>query len=218
MTRTIAFDLDGTLVDTLPDLAASLDRLAAAHGLAAGFSRAEVVAMVGDGTAALVRRAMAARGQAADDAAIAAFVADYTDHVADSSTPFPGAAETLAALHGGGWRIAVCTNKPEAPAKKLLRAVGLDRWIAAIGGGDSFPVRKPDPAHLIATVREAGGEPARAVMVGDHQNDVLAASGAGLACIFAAWGYGLPSMAAGAAAVAERLAQVPGLAERLLPA
>jgi phosphoglycolate phosphatase len=87
---------------------------------------------------------------------------------------------------------------------------------AAVGGGDSFPVRKPDPGHVLATLAAAGGAPGRAVMVGDHRNDVVAASGAGLPCIFAGWGYGPPAMAEGAVAVAASPADLPALLADLL--
>jgi phosphoglycolate phosphatase len=110
----------------------------------------------------------------------------------------------------------VCTNKPERAARVLLEAVGLTRYFAAVGAGDSFPVRKPDPAHLLLTLKAAGGEPGRAVMAGDHANDVAAARGASLPCIFAAWGYGPASMAAGAVAVAHDFAELAALARRVL--
>ncbi len=91
------------------------------------------------------------------------------------------------------------------------------RFFAAIGGGDSFPVRKPDPAHLLATLAAAGADAGHAVMAGDHRNDIIAATGAGMPCIFAAWGYGPPAMAEGATAVAHSFSDLAVLAERLLP-
>ena len=129
---------------------------------------------------------------------------------------YPGVADVLRSLADEGWRLAVCTNKPEAAARGVLGALNLARYFAAVGGGDSFPVRKPDPAHLLATLRAAGGEAAHAVMAGDHANDVAAARGAGLACIFVAWGYGPPAMAAGAAAIAGDFAELAVIARRLL--
>jgi phosphoglycolate phosphatase len=191
------FDLDGTLVDSAPDLHAALDRLMAARGLR-GFTHAEVVGMVGDGARRLVEWALAARGRPFDEAALDAFLADYTANAAVATRPFPGIPEALDALAAAGWRLAVCTNKPEAPARRLLDALGLLGRFAALGGGDSFPVRKPDPGHLLATIRAAGGDPARAVLIGDHRNDVAAAAGAGVPCVFALWGYGPPEMADGA--------------------
>jgi phosphoglycolate phosphatase len=215
--RTALFDLDGTLLDSAPDLHAALDRLMARLGLP-GFARAEVVAMVGDGARALVERALAARGRSFDPAALEAFLADYTAHAAVATRPFPGILDTLDALGAEGWSLAICTNKPEAATRALLGALGLLGRFAAIGAGDSFAVRKPDPAHLLATLRLAGGDPAAAVMVGDHRNDVAAALGAGLPCVFAAWGYGPAGMAEGAAALARTPGELPALLPRVLAA
>lgn len=215
MTRCLALDLDGTLVDSVPDLTAALNRLMTPRGIA-GFSRAEVVPMVGDGVAVLVERAFAARDRVPDAGAIAELTADYTAHAADESRLFDGVADTLHALVEDGWRLAVCTNKPEIPARALLDALGVADLFAAIGGGDSFLVRKPNPAHLLATLDAAGADRARCVMVGDHRNDVAVALGAGVPAIFAAWGYGPPAMGEGAAAVAAQFAEVPKLAARLV--
>ena len=122
----------------------------------------------------------------------------------------------MRSLADEGWRLAVCTNKLEVAARSLLGALGLAEYFAAIGGGDSFPVRKPDPAHLLATLQAAGGDAAHAVMAGDHANDVAAARGAGVPCVFAAWGYGLPAMAEGATAVARDFDELAAIARRLL--
>lgn len=213
--RTLVLDLDGTLVDSVPDLAAALNRTMARRGLAA-FTLPETARMVGDGVEPLIERAFAARGRTPDGEAVAEYVADYGRSYACETRLFPGVAETLAAMRGAGWRFAVCTNKLEQPARDLLAALGIGGLFDAVGGGDSFPVRKPDPAHLLATLRAAGGTPERAVMAGDHRNDVAAARGAGLPCIFAAWGYGTPEMAEGAAAVARSFPEVAGIAEGLV--
>jgi len=217
MTPTILFDLDGTLVDTAPDLAAALARLMAARGLA-GFDIATTRAMLGDGVAVLVERAFAARGRQPDAAAVHHFIADYTRNVAVESVPFPGVAPALSDALQRGWRLAVCTNKPEAAARRLLDALGLAEAFAAIGGGDSFPVRKPDPGHIRATLALAGGTPEAALMVGDHANDIAAATGAAIPCIFAAWGYGGPAMATGATATAAAPGEAIAIAARLLDA
>ncbi|MGI4792607.1 MAG: HAD-IA family hydrolase [Janthinobacterium lividum] len=213
--RTLVLDLDGTLVDTLPDLRASLNRLMAAHRLQ-DFPAAEVASFIGDGAGVLVRRAMAARQRDPEQADFDAFLADYAAHAADESVLFPGVAEGLERARSEGWRLAVCTNKPEAPARSLLGALGIAQFFAAIGGGDSFPSRKPDPAHLLATIAAAAGEPGASVMVGDHRNDILAATGAAIPAIFAKWGYGSPDMAAGAAAQAANFSEVLALADELL--
>ncbi|HEY7578949.1 MAG TPA: HAD-IA family hydrolase [Acetobacteraceae bacterium] len=215
MTRTLLLDLDGTLVHTVPDLTAALNRLARTRGLA-GFAEPETANMVGDGVARLVERAFAARCRAPDQDAVADFAADYGRHAAVESRPYPGVAAGLRELAREGWRLGVCTNKPEAAARSLLAALGLAGWFAAIGGGDSYPVRKPDPRHLLATLAAAGGSPGRAIMAGDHANDIAAASGAGIPCIFAAWGYGTPAMAEGATAVARDFADMVRIARRLV--
>ncbi|NKE46732.1 HAD-IA family hydrolase [Roseomonas frigidaquae] len=203
------FDLDGTLVDSAPDLHAALDRLMATRDLP-GFARAEVVAMIGDGAKVLVERALAARGLPFDQPALDHFLEDYGAHAAVETAPFAGIRDTLEALLQDGWRLAVCTNKPVAPAITLLRELGLADGFAAIGGGDSYPTRKPDPAHLLATLRDAGGKAERAVMIGDHHNDMAAAKGAGVRPIFAGWGYGPVAMAAGAP-IAITPAELPAL-------
>jgi phosphoglycolate phosphatase len=213
MAGTILFDLDGTLVDSAPDLRAALNRLMAARGLPP-FPLPEVVAMVGDGAKVLVERALSARGQPFDPAALDGFLADYTANAAVETRPYDGIPAVLDALAAAGWRLAVCTNKPEAAARELLEALGLMPRFAALGGGDSFPMRKPDPGHLLATLRLAGGGGGRALMIGDHHNDIAAARGAGVPAIFAGWGYGPAAMAAGAP-VAARPADLPALVRDL---
>lgn len=195
--RCAVFDLDVTLVDSAPDIHAALDRLMARRRLP-GFARAEVVGMIGDGVRVLLERAHAARGITLDDASFDHFMADYEANAAVLTQPFAGIPELLSALAVTGWRLAVCTNKPEAAARVLLSGLGLDRHFSALGGGDSFPMRKPDPGHLRATLAAAGVTAEGAVMIGDHANDMLAARGAGVRAIFAGWGYGPQSMAGGA--------------------
>jgi phosphoglycolate phosphatase len=213
--RTLLLDLDGTLVDSVPDIAAALNRLMAARSLPP-FAYPEVAAMVGDGVAVLVARAFAARGLEPDAQALPAFAADYEAHAAVESRLFPGVRQALDVLARQGWQFAVCTNKPERAARTLLQALGVLPLLRAIGGGDSFPARKPDPAHLLATLARACGEVGQAVVVGDHRNDVLAARQAGLPCIFAGWGYGAPAMAEGSTAVARDFAEAAAMADRLV--
>ena len=195
--RCAVFDLDGTLVDSAPDIHAALDRLMARRRLP-GFARAEVVGMIGDGVRVLLERAHAARGITLDEESFDHFMADYEANAAVLTRPFDGISEWLSTLGDAGWRLAVCTNKPEAAARVLLSGLGLDRHFSALGGGDSFPMRKPDPGHLRATLAAAGAAPEEAVMIGDHANDMLAARGAGVRAIFAGWGYGPQHMAGGA--------------------
>jgi len=212
--RCVVFDLDGTLTDSLPDLAAALNRSLGGHGKPP-LPLEQVRPMVGDGIRALYERGYAARGLVLSETDLTAGSADYTAHATVETVLYPGAMDALRALAAEGWRLAVCTNKPEAAARVLLDHVGLLPMLAAVGGGDSFPVRKPDPDHVRLTLAAAGGDAHEAIMVGDHHNDIAAGHGAGLATIFAAWGYGGAEMAAGADAVAEGFADVPDLCRRL---
>lgn len=216
MSRTLLLDLDGTLVDTLPDLTAALNRLMQSRGLA-DFSPAEVAGFVGDGVAKLVERAFRARGRAPDAEAVASYSADYTAHATDASRPFPGVPEAMRQLAGRGWRLAVCTNKPERAAQDLLRVLGLLPLMRAVGGGDSFSTRKPDPRHLLDTLERAGGRIGASVMLGDHRNDVAAAYKAGIPSIFAAWGYGTIEPADGCTHVAQDLTEAALIANQLVP-
>jgi len=214
--RLAVFDLDGTLLDTAPGICAAVNRQLAGHGLAP-LDLAAVTAMIGDGAAALCERAFAARGRPVPPGVVAGFSADPDVAGSPRTRLFPGVDAMLDGLLAGGWRLAVCTNKPAAPARAVLAHVGVAAAFHAIGGGDSFAARKPDPGHLLATLALAGGVPGRAVMIGDHRNDIAAARGAGLRCIFAGWGYGTPIMAVGATAVAATPSALPALLNGLLP-
>lgn len=212
---TLMLDLDGTLVDSVPDLAAAINRMLAARGLAP-YSEPEIKAMVGDGTPKLVERAFAGRPAPEDSSAHADFLADYAAHTTDVTRPFPGVPETLARLSKTGWRLVVCTNKPEAPARTLLANLGLLPFFATIGGGDSYPFRKPDPRFLDATLQAAGADKKRAIMVGDHPNDVNGAAGIGIPSIFAAWGYSPLAAGSHATATATHFTDLPDIAARLI--
>lgn len=197
----LVLDLDGTLVDTLDDLAAALAPSLVARG-AAPLAPADIRPMVGDGLEALVARAFASRGLPLDAAASAEVGTRYEADAAVRSRLFPGARAALDAAAAEGFRLAVCTNKPEAATRRLLASLHLDARFTAVGAGDTFAVRKPDPAHLLGTLAAAGGVPGRAVMLGDHRNDVAAARGAGVASVFALWGYGAAEAGAEADATA----------------
>lgn len=215
--RLVVFDLDGTLVDSLPDLADCVGLLLAEYSFPAP-SQETARTMIGDGVGKLVERALdhAAAKNIDRQAATHRFMELYEPRATERSRLFPGAKETLHQLIAEGWTLAVCTNKPLAAAKGILRTFGILDLFAAVGGGDSFPTRKPNPAHLLGTISLAKGEAARSIMVGDHANDILAARGAGTKSIFARWGYGIPAYADGASAQADTLTDIPRIADKLL--
>ncbi|GAB4177414.1 MAG: phosphoglycolate phosphatase [Thalassobaculales bacterium] len=187
--RAIIFDLDGTLVDSLPDIAAAANAVLAEQGLAP-LAEAEVRAMVGDGALALMRAAAAARGVAAlPDAWYRRFLAVYGAAPAARTKAYPEVPETLAALRQRGFVLGICTNKPQAPAEALLAALGLADLFAAVVGGDVLAVRKPDPAHLLAVVERLGCRPGEAIYVGDNEHDAAAAAAAGLPFALVGHGY-----------------------------
>ncbi len=207
----LLFDLDGTLVDSVPDLAAAANRLLAELGRDP-LGEAEVAAMVGDGVAKLVERALAARQveDAATATCVARFVTLYEANATARTRPYPGVPQVLTELAAAGAALAVCTNKPEQATRAVLDGLGLARFFPVVLGGDSLAARKPDPAPLIAALDRLDVAPAAAAMVGDHRNDVLAAQGAGAAAIFARYGYGLATLGAlEPAAMIDTFAELP---------
>ncbi len=189
---TLVFDLDGTLVDTAPDLVATLNVIFAREGLPP-VPYDEARTMIGGGARRMIERGLAAEGRTfarADiDRLFAEFIDYYSDHIADSSRPFPGLDRALDAVAADGAIFAVCTNKLEGLSMKLLDILGLAPRFAAICGQDTFGIQKPDPEILLRTIAQAGGDPSRAVMVGDSANDIDAARAAALPVIAVDFGY-----------------------------
>lgn len=189
---TIAFDLDGTLVDTAPDLIETLNVILARQGVApVAFQQARD--MIGYGVKPLLERALASHGLRPAPEEIDRLYADYlplyAEHIADKSRPFPGVEEALDALAARGCLLAVCTNKLEWLSVLLLEKLGLAGRFAAICGQDTFPMRKPNPEMLVRTVTKAGGAVGRSLMVGDSVTDVNTARGAGVPMILVDFGY-----------------------------
>jgi phosphoglycolate phosphatase len=191
-TRTIVFDLDGTLVDTAPDLLASLNVLFAREGL----DPVDPVAgrtMIGGGVRRLLERGIALQGRVFTpdqvDELLSAYIAHYAEHIADLSRPFPGVEAALDALAARHDRLAVCTNKLAWLSLRLLERLGLADRFDAICGRDTFGVQKPDPEVLRQTVRAAGGTLAEAVMVGDSATDIRTARAAGVPVVAVDFGY-----------------------------
>lgn len=151
------------------------------------------------------------------DALVQRFLDDYLAHIADESRPFPGVEAALDALASDGALLVVCTNKLTGLSEALLDALGLTRRFAAVVGADRVSVKKPDPAHFIEAVRLAGGDPARALMVGDSDNDVLSAKAAGAPVVAVDFGYTeIPADQLGADVLISSYEALPAVVRRLL--
>ena len=189
---TIAFDLDGTLVDTAPDLVGALNEILSQEGLPA-LPFDEVRLMVGRGARALLERGFAAAGHPLDASnapkLVERFIAVYLGRIAQESAPFPGVVEVLAQLRGAGAKLVVCTNKLTNLSVALLDAFELSTAFDAVIGADLAPAAKPDPSHVLAAIAAVGGDPARAVMVGDSINDALSANRAKVPALMVSFGY-----------------------------
>ena len=189
---TVVFDLDGTLVDTAPDLADALNAILAVRGMGP-IPLADARAMIGGGPRRMLEAALAfAQRQFAAaevDSLFDAFISRYSAHIADRSRPFPGVNQALDELAAQGCILAVCTNKLEALSRLLLDNLGLSARFAAICGQDTFGVQKPNPEILLRTIAKAGGVPKRAVMVGDSAADIAVARAAELPVVAVDFGY-----------------------------
>jgi phosphoglycolate phosphatase len=190
--RTIVFDLDGTLVDTAPDLISALNAVLAREGLPP-VPLHSARNMIGAGARKLIERGLEAEGRNVSLSELARmtddFINHYAEHIADDSRPFDGLEAALDELAAAGCRLAVCTNKLEWLSRRLLDRLNLSVRFAAICGADTFGVSKPDPAILRQTVARAGGALADAIMVGDAGPDVGVARRAGVPVIGVSFGY-----------------------------
>ncbi|MGZ5803274.1 MAG: HAD-IA family hydrolase [Xanthobacteraceae bacterium] len=188
----IIFDLDGTLIDTAPDLVATLNVILQRQGLhPVGYDEAR--AMIGDGAKKMLERSVLAHQSSLPEDELERLYRDflvyYSDHIADCSRPFPGLLKALDALATRGWRLAVCTNKLEWLSVKLLDELKLKERFTAICGQDTFGIAKPNPEVLIRTIEAAGGDLQSAIMVGDSLTDIATARAAGVPVIAVDFGY-----------------------------
>ena len=217
---TIAFDLDGTLVDTAPDLIGALNVVLGERGLP-HVPEAAARVLVGKGARALIARGFALAGEPLGDDEVAGlttrFIEAYRARIAVGSRPYPGLEAALDELAEAGATLCVCTNKRTDLSLALLDALQLTRRFAAITGADRAPKPKPDPSHYLAAMTEAGGDPAYSLMVGDSVNDVLSAQGAGAPVVVVSFGYTevAPSELGGDALI-DRFADLPAAARTLL--
>ncbi len=190
--KTVVFDLDGTLADTSADL------IAAANAALRALGESVQLDPVGDaGTAlrgglAMLRRAMGREGREVDQAMIDRYypvlLEIYARDIDTHTVLFPGAMDAVAALKGAGYRVAICTNKPEHLAELLLNRLGVREDFGAMLGADSLAVKKPDPEHLFETARRAGGDPAQCILIGDSDTDRKTARAAGVPCVLVTFG------------------------------
>lgn len=216
----IAFDLDGTLVETAPDLIGTLNMMLAERGLAE-VPLASARHLVGSGARVMLEHGFAEAGAICDPAdmpgLLERFIALYLDRIADHSHAYEGVEAALDALAADGAVLCVVTNKRTDLSLALLEKLGLLDRFAAVVGSDAVSRRKPDPAHLIEAAALAGGDPARMVMVGDSANDVIPARAAGIPVIAVTFGYTeIPAHALGADRVVEHFRDIPAAVRALL--
>jgi phosphoglycolate phosphatase len=188
----IVFDLDGTLVETAPDLLDSLNHCLRTLSLNE-VDPGEIRRYVGFGGRVMIERACVAHGRRLNqeelDTVYEVFLQHYESNMPGRSEAFPGVIDSIKAFHEAGYLTAVCTNKLEGLSRRLLDRMGIAHLFTAICGADTFEQRKPDPRHLLATIEMAGGDPERCVMVGDSRTDIDTAKNAGIPVVAVDFGY-----------------------------
>ena len=217
---TIAFDLDGTLVDTAPDLIGALNVVLGERGLAHVPQEAARV-LVGKGARALIARGFALAGEPLDEAEVSGlvtrFIEAYRARIASESRAFQGLEPALQSLQQAGARLCVCTNKRTDLSLALLDALGLTSRFVTVTGADKAPRPKPDASHFLAAIAEAGGDLSRSLMVGDSENDVRSAHAAGAPVVVVSFGYTETApQDLGGDALIHQFADLPAAVEALL--
>lgn len=221
MRPVVVFDLDGTLLDTAPDLLRALNRTLDGEGMTV-VGRADVASLFGHGARALIGEGFRRAGRPLDTGRlpelIERFIAFYAAEIAVETCPYPGLAGALGRLSHRGFGLAVCTNKREALSRAVLEGTGLSDLFAAVVGGDSLPEQKPHPRPLREAIARAGGAPDAAVMVGDSETDIATARAAGVPAIAVDFGYGgRPAAELGADAVISHYDELDRAVDALLP-
>ncbi len=209
---TLVFDLDGTLIHSAPDLAAALNKVLT-EANREPVTLDQVTQMIGDGVGKLVERGFAATGGGPDnpEEQLDRFHRHYSNATADLTELYPDVLETLQKLADAGYNMALCTNKPAQATTAVLKAFGLAKYFEAVAGGDTFPVRKPSPGHLLGLLRQMNVDPEHAVMIGDSPNDVQVALNAAVPVIAVSYGYRrVPAEAMGADILIDHFHQIPG--------
>ncbi|KAF0098575.1 MAG: phosphoglycolate phosphatase [Rhodospirillaceae bacterium] len=219
---TVLYDLDGTLIDSAKDMQLAVSNVLADHGLPP-VTEDDVRIFMGQGSKVTMGKAFAKHGRSLDDTALTTvtreFVRYYEADPISHTTAFAGVADVVAAFAGFGLKQGVCTNKFEKPSRMILEHLKLMPPISDVAGADSFPVRKPDPRHILMLLERMGGDPKRAVMIGDSTHDAEAARGAGIPAVLVSWGYtAKPASELGADAVIDRFDALPAALARLASA
>jgi phosphoglycolate phosphatase len=221
----VLFDLDGTLLDTVEDIALALNRTLLEYD-AQKLPESDVRQMIGRGSPILIERALAAQQRKVDSGTQAAMVDRFFHHYGeleesneDRARPYPAAAEALRAVHAAGLRTAVVTNKQHRFAVALFKRLGLAPWVDVVIGGDTCARRKPDPQPLLFACESLKASAAQALMVGDSVNDVQAARGAGIPVVCVSYGYneGRDPGTLACDVLIDSLAQLPALLKIALP-
>ena len=198
--KTVVFDLDGTLADTSGDLIAAANHCFRAMGEGDLLDPATDAGTALRGGRAMLKLGLSRIGRAEDTATIDAYyqtlIDAYAQDIDTHTVLYPRAMEAVHALKDAGYRVAICTNKPEALALQLLGRLGVLEVFDAMLGADTLPVRKPDPEHLFETARRAGGDPAKCVLIGDSDTDRNTAKAAGVPCVLVTFGPAGGDMAA----------------------
>ncbi len=195
---TIVFDLDGTLIDTAPDLAAATNHVLRTLSLAP-VNESEIRPFVGNGALAMIDGAARAQGRNLSERELhdlfEVFVLHYADNIAVESRPYPGIVTAMEQLRSQGATLAVCTNKIERHARAVIEALGLTGFFAAIAGRDTLGAYKPDPRHLSGTVDMSRGDIAKSLMVGDSETDIRTAQAANVPVVAVSFGYSIEPVA-----------------------
>jgi phosphoglycolate phosphatase len=186
----LIFDLDGTLIDSAPDMHRAVNLMLADLGCAP-LTLPQIRSMVGDGASALIARALAARQCVSADPAqaLATFLEHYEDEPTAQTRTFQAVPETLERLQAAGLTLAVCTNKPDRLTKMILERLGIEQFFARVVAGDSLPFRKPDPRALLEVINGFGAAKAASLMVGDSEVDAATAQAADVPFVLMTYGY-----------------------------
>ena len=216
---TVIYDLDGTLIDSAKDMQVAVSRVLADHGLPE-VTLDDVRIFMGQGSKVTMNKAFTKYGKILDEENLSAvtreFVRYYEADPVSNTTAFAGVSDVVTRFDRLGLKQGVCTNKFERPSRMILEHLKLMPPIADLAGADTFPVRKPDPRHILMLVERMGRSPERAVMIGDSIHDVHAAHAAGLPAVLVSWGYtDIPASELGAEAVIERFDALPQALEQL---